>query len=134
MGMIVADLMAVTDAFSMITDLPRMYFIAAVGFSVWYILIFHDYRKITQAIVLLALPLFIYVAAALLARADWGQVITHSIFPRIASGPSYPTAVIAILPPSGDQAGAYSKSTLLVMSVWLLPFAFMTTMSNDPLR
>ena len=97
MGMIVADLMAVTDAFSVITDLPRMYFIAAVGFSVWYILIFRDYRRTTQAIVPFALPLFIYVAAAVMARVDWGQVITHSLFPRIASGPGYPTAVVAIL-------------------------------------
>jgi len=93
----VADLMAVTDAFSLITDLPRMYFIAAVGFSVWYILIFRDYRKITQAIVLFTLPLFLFVAAAIFARTDWQQVIGHSIFPRIAIGPGYPTAVIAIL-------------------------------------
>src|SRR5947209_15753349 len=97
LGMIVADLMAVTDALSMITDLPRMYFIAAVGFSVWYILIFRDYRKITQAIVLFTLPLFLFVAAAIFARTDWQQVIGHSIFPRIAIGPGYPTAVIAIL-------------------------------------
>jgi Mn2+/Fe2+ NRAMP family transporter len=97
MAMIVADLMAVTDAFSILTFLPRMYFITAVVFSVWYILIFRDYRKITQAMVLLSLPLFIYVAAAVLCHANWSQVISHSLFPRIASGPRYPTAVIAIL-------------------------------------
>ena len=97
LGMIVADLMAVTDAFSLITDLPRMYFIAAVGFTVWYILIFRDYRKITQAIVLFTLPLFLFVAAAVFAHADWQQVIGHSLFPRIAIGSGYPTAVIAIL-------------------------------------
>jgi len=42
MTMIVADLMAVSDAFSIIMEMPRMYFIAAVAFSVWYILIFRD--------------------------------------------------------------------------------------------
>ena len=75
MAMIVADLMAVTDAFSIILQLPRMFFIAAVAFSVWYILIFRDFRKITHALVLLCLPLFTYVAAAVLARPDWRQVI-----------------------------------------------------------
>jgi Mn2+/Fe2+ NRAMP family transporter len=96
MAMIVADLMAVTDAFSIVTEMPRMYFIAATAFSVWYILIFRDYRKITNTLVLLSLPLFLYVAAALLAHPDWKQVITHSLFPRIPRDPGYPAAVIAI--------------------------------------
>jgi Mn2+/Fe2+ NRAMP family transporter len=96
MAMIVADLMAVTDAFSIIMQLPRMFFIAAVAFSVWYVLIFRDYRKITQALVLLSLPLFLYVAAAILARPDWGRVISHSVFPRIPHGIQYPETVVAI--------------------------------------
>jgi Mn2+/Fe2+ NRAMP family transporter len=96
MAMIVADLMAVSEGFSIIMQLPRMFFIASVAFSVWYILIFRDFRKITHTLVLLSLPLFIYVAAAILAHPDWGQVISHSIFPQIPRGPGYPAAVVAI--------------------------------------
>src|SRR5215813_11907507 len=96
MAMIVADLMAVTDGFSIIMAMPRMYFIAAVAFSVWYILIFRDYRRITQTLVLLSLPLFIYVAATVMAHPDWKQVISYSLFPRIPHDPGYPTAVIGI--------------------------------------
>lgn len=96
MAMIVADLMAVTDAFSIIMVLPRSYFVAAIAFSVWYVLIFRDYRKITQALALLSLPLFIYVAAAILAHPDWRQVIFHSLFPRIPHDTGYPVTVIAV--------------------------------------
>lgn len=96
MAMIIADLMAVTDAFSLIMALPRMYFIAAVAFSVWYILIFRDYRKIIQTLVLLSLPLFIYVAAAVLSHPNWGQIVSHSIFPNIPRDAGYPAAVIGI--------------------------------------
>lgn len=96
MAMIVADLMAVTDAFSIIMELPRMYFVAAVSFSVWYVLIFRDYRRITHMLALLSLPLFIYVAAALLTHPDWKQVIGRSVFPQIPSSAGYPGAVIAI--------------------------------------
>jgi Mn2+/Fe2+ NRAMP family transporter len=96
MCMIVADLMAVTDAFSIIMDMPRMFFIAAVAFSVWYVLIFRDYRKITNVLVLLSLPLFIYVVAAIFAHPDWKQVISHSLFPRIPRDPGYPVTVIGI--------------------------------------
>ncbi len=96
MAMIVADLMAVTDSFSILLQLPRMFFIAAVTFSLWYVLIFRDYRKITNALALLSLPLFIYVAAAVLAQPDWRQVISQSVFPRIPHSPGYPAAIIAV--------------------------------------
>ncbi len=96
MAMIVADLMAVTDAFSIIMELPRSSFIAAIAFSVWYVLIFRDYRKITHALALLSLPLFIYVVAAIVAHPDWRQVISYSLFPRIPHDTGYPVAVIAI--------------------------------------
>ena len=96
MAMIVADLLAVTDAFSIVLQLPRMFFIAAVAFSVWYILIFRDFRKITHSLVLFSLPLFVYLAAAVFAHPDWGQVISHSIFPTIPRTSGYPTAVVAI--------------------------------------
>jgi Mn2+/Fe2+ NRAMP family transporter len=96
-AMIVADLMAVTDALSIILQLPRMFFVAVVAFSVWYILIFRDFRKITHALVVFSLPLFTYVAAAVLARPDWRQVIGHSLFPTIPHVAGYPAAVVAIL-------------------------------------
>lgn len=96
MAMIVADMMAVTEAFSIVAGLPRMFFIAAVAFSVWYVLIFRDYRRITHALALLSLPLFFYVAAAVLAHPDWQQVISNSILPRIPRDTGYPATVIAI--------------------------------------
>jgi Mn2+/Fe2+ NRAMP family transporter len=96
MVMIVADLMAVTDAFSIITQLPRMFFIAAIGFVVWWILIFQDYRKITNALVLLSLPLFLYIVAAIVAHPNWPHVIMSSVFPRIARGAYYPETLLAI--------------------------------------
>lgn len=96
MAMIVADLMAVTDSLSILLQLPRMFFIAGMAFSLWYVLIFRDYLKITHALALLSLPLFIYVAAAVLAHPDWRQVISHALFPRIPRAAGYPSAVIAV--------------------------------------
>lgn len=97
MALIVADFMAVTEGFSMILELPRMFFVAAAAFSVWYILIFRDYRRITRIAALLALPLLIYFAAVLLARPSWPQVLYHSVVPGIPPVAGYPIAFIAIL-------------------------------------
>jgi len=96
MAMIVADLMAVTDAFSIIMDLPRSYFIAAIAFSVWYVLIF---SRLSQDYPHAGYP---FSAALYLCcrrsirRPDWRQVISHSLFPRIPHDIGYPVTVIAV--------------------------------------
>src|SRR5690242_16498020 len=39
LAMIVGDIVAVSDGFSLITMSPRIFFLAIVGFTVWYVLI-----------------------------------------------------------------------------------------------
>jgi Mn2+/Fe2+ NRAMP family transporter len=65
--MIVADLMAVSDAFSIVLNQPARFFPAVVAFVVWYILTLAGYRRVNPTLSLLALFLFSYVAAGLLA-------------------------------------------------------------------
>ncbi len=48
MAMIIADLMAVSEGMSIILLQKRSFFVAAVAFTVWYFLIFRDYRKLTR--------------------------------------------------------------------------------------
>lgn len=97
MAMIVADLMAVSAAFAIILSVPRMYFVAVVAFSVWYILIFRDYRRITRVLTFLALPLLVYVAAALVAAPSAGAVLTGTFVPRVMHTPTYVAAIVALM-------------------------------------
>src|SRR4051812_32660729 len=60
--MIVADIMAVSDAFSIVLMQPRSFFPAIVAFIVWYILTLVGYQRVNQTLSLLALVLFAYVA------------------------------------------------------------------------
>src|SRR5215471_18762011 len=41
-AMIVGDIVAVSDGFSLITAFPRVYFLALVSFTIWYVLILGD--------------------------------------------------------------------------------------------
>src|ERR1051325_12122822 len=43
LAMIVGDIVAVSDGFSLITMAPRSFFLAIVGFTVWYVLIIGNY-------------------------------------------------------------------------------------------
>lgn len=97
LALVVADLMAVTESFSIILQLPRMFFVAAAAFVVWYVLIFRNYQRITRLVAVLALPLLIYLASMLLAHANWPGVVYHSLVPDIPFSSGYPTVFIAIL-------------------------------------
>jgi Mn2+/Fe2+ NRAMP family transporter len=96
MAMIVADLMAVADSLSIVLGQPRIFFVAAVAFSIWYILIFRDYRKITKILLWFSLPLFIYVAAAILAAPDPHLILIYSLLPKVNATSEYAAAIVAL--------------------------------------
>lgn len=96
LAMIVADLMAVSDALAVILGQKRYFFIALVAFSVWYILIFHDYRRFTRTLLWLSLPLFVYVIAAFMAAPSLGWVAYNTVVPRVAHDPGYVAALLAL--------------------------------------
>ncbi len=96
MVVIIADLMAVTDAFSIILRQPRVYFVAGVAFSVWYILIFHDYRKITRALVIISLPLYLYVAAAVVTMPPLRTLLWEMFVPHMRPSVDYVESIVAL--------------------------------------
>lgn len=96
MAMIIADLMAVSDALSIILRQGRVFFVAAAAFTIWYILIFRDYRKITRALLWLSLPVFVYVAAAFVAAPSARDVVVSTFAPRVAHTGDYVAAVVGL--------------------------------------
>ena len=52
--------------------------VAVVAFTVWYVLIFRDYRRITRALVLFSRPLYIYVISAVITAPTlrWARIVS----------------------------------------------------------
>lgn len=96
LAMIIADLMAVSDAFSIILGLQRYFFVAVGAFTVWYILIFHDYRRITRMLLWLSLPLSVYIVSAVIAAPSAQTVLLNTIIPRVANNPPYVATLIGL--------------------------------------
>jgi len=96
MAQIIADLMAVSDALSIITTQHRAFFVGVTAFSICYILIFRDYRKITKALLWLSLPLFIYVAAAVYSAPSPHSLMLKTFMPRMGKDPAYIEAVVGL--------------------------------------
>jgi Mn2+/Fe2+ NRAMP family transporter len=96
MAMIIADLMAVSDALSIILGHRRIYFVATVAFSVWYILIFRNYRKVTDVLLYLSLPLCVYVVAAIVSAQNPTEILYRAFVPRVTATSSYAAAVLGM--------------------------------------
>jgi Mn2+/Fe2+ NRAMP family transporter len=96
MAMIIADLMAVSDGMSIILLQKRSFFVAAVAFTVWYFLIFRDYRKLTRILLWLSVPLFLYVLAAIFSHPNPWRLLVGTFVPHVSRGPEYVTAMIGL--------------------------------------
>jgi Mn2+/Fe2+ NRAMP family transporter len=96
MLMIIADLMAVSDALSILLQQSARFFPAAVAFTIWYVLTKVGYEKVSRTLSLLALFLFSYVAAAFMASRSIVGTFEAIVIPELSAGTGYVMALIAV--------------------------------------
>ena len=94
--MIVGDIVAVSDAFSLITVFPRVYFLALIGFIVWYVLILGNYQKTTKILGTLTLILVAYVVAAFHVTDSFSRLAQGIFLPKIQMNTGYMMGVVAV--------------------------------------
>jgi len=95
-AMIVGDIVAVSDGFSLITAFPRVYFLALVSFTIWYVLILGSYHKTTKALGTLTLILIAYVVAAYHLTDSFTGLARGIFIPRIQGNTAYMMGVVAV--------------------------------------
>jgi Mn2+/Fe2+ NRAMP family transporter len=94
--MIIADIMAVSDALSILLQQSARYFPAAVAFTVWYVLTKVGYERVSRTLSLLALFLFSYVVAAFMASRSATGTVEAILIPKLTAGTGYVMALIAV--------------------------------------
>ncbi len=95
-AMIVGDLVAVSDGMSLLTALPRSYFLALVGFTIWYVLIVGNYQKTTKVLGMLTLILIAYVVAAYHVTESFTALARGVLLPRMQASTAYMMGVVAV--------------------------------------
>src|SRR5262245_40992427 len=95
-AMIVGDLVAVSDGVSLLTVFPRSYFLAIVGFTIWYVLIIGSYEKTTKALGTLTLILIAYVVAAYHVTDSFTGLARGVFVPQIQGTTAYMMGVVAV--------------------------------------
>jgi Mn2+/Fe2+ NRAMP family transporter len=96
LAMIIGDIVAVSDSFSLITMFPRTYFLAFVGFIIWYVLIIGNYQKTTKMIGSLTLILIAYAVAAFHVTPSFGALAKGIFLPRLQLNTPYMMGVVAV--------------------------------------
>ncbi|HET7873415.1 MAG TPA: divalent metal cation transporter [Terriglobales bacterium] len=96
LAMIIGDIVAVADSCSLITALPRAYFLAAIAFVVWYLLIIGNYQKTTRALGTMSLILVAYVVAAYEVSGSLLTAARDIVVPSIQMSQAYTMGVVAV--------------------------------------
>jgi Mn2+/Fe2+ NRAMP family transporter len=95
-AMIIGDLVAVSDALSIVTGQWRAFFLVPLAFVVWYMLIVGDTRKSMERLGLLSLFLIAYVVAACYTVHSPAVLVSGILLPHLEASSAYAMAVIAI--------------------------------------
>ena len=96
LAMVIGDIYAVSDAFSLILLQRRAMFIAVVGFIIWYFLIVSDYKKVTRTLGTLTLVLLAYILAAHRATTSYVHLAQGVLLPHMQMTGAYFMAAIAL--------------------------------------
>jgi NRAMP (natural resistance-associated macrophage protein)-like metal ion transporter len=94
---IAADLGGMAAAMELMTGLPVRLWLPVFALTIILSLIFSSYRQLVRIFKWLTLVLFAYVAAAFLARPQWGAVWRATLVPHLEWNAKYIATFIAIL-------------------------------------
>jgi Mn2+/Fe2+ NRAMP family transporter len=95
-AMIIGDLVAVSDALSIVTNQWRAFFLVPLAFLVWYMLIVGNARKSMERLGLLSLFLIAYVIAACSTVRSPTALASGILLPHLEATAAYSMAVIAV--------------------------------------
>lgn len=94
--MVIGDIVAVSDGFSLIAAVPRVYFIAAIAFLVWYVLIIGNYHQTIKLLGTITLILVAYVVAAFHLTDSFPRLAQGIFVPRMQMNTEYMMGVVAV--------------------------------------
>jgi Mn2+/Fe2+ NRAMP family transporter len=92
-----ADVQAGAQALTLLSGVPYAYFVVPLaGVAAW-LLATKSYLKIERILAWFTLIFLCYVASAILARPNWGEVLQSIIWPRFALTPAFLAGGVALL-------------------------------------
>ena len=91
------DIGAIAAAVSLFVPIRAIVFVVPISVGIVALQVFGTYRSIARVFRWLAMALLAYIAAALLSRPDWGDVLRGTFVPTIQLTPQYIGILVALL-------------------------------------
>ena len=91
------DIAAIAAAINLLVPIGITWLIVPIGAGIVALQVWGNYRLIANVFKWLALSLFAYIAAALLAHPHWGAVLKSTFVPALQWNKDYLTTLVAIL-------------------------------------
>jgi Mn2+/Fe2+ NRAMP family transporter len=92
-----ADLQAGAQALALLCGLPYYLFVVPIVAAAYWVLATKSYLRIERVLASLTLIFLCYVASAILARPDWGDVLRSIVLPHFSLAPAYAVGALALL-------------------------------------
>ena len=91
------DIGAVASAINLLVPIPALILVVPIAIAIVALQIWGSYALIVKIFKWLTLTLFAYIAAAFLAKPNWGEVLKATFIPTIRFDNQYLTTLLAIL-------------------------------------
>ena len=91
------DIGAIAAAVHLFVPVRAILFVVPISVGIVALQVFGSYRLIARVFRWLAMALLAYIAAALLSRPDWGEVLRGTFVPKIELTPQYIGILVALL-------------------------------------
>ena len=95
-GIIVAEFVGIGQA-SELLGIPRIITVPITGIIIWWLVVKGTPKRVEQAFLLMSLVFITYIASAVLAKPDWGQVGKEFVTPTFSLDTGYLFMVIALI-------------------------------------
>ena len=92
-----ADIGGIAAGINLLVPVPQKLLIVAIAVAIVAVQVWGHYRQIVTIFKWLTLSLFAYVAAAFIAKPDWGAVLRATFVPELRFDHEYLTTLLAIL-------------------------------------
>lgn len=91
------DILAIAAGVNLLIPLPVAALVGPIGLLVLVVQVWGSYRLLVKIFKWLTLSLLAFIAAAILARPDWAEVLHSTFRPTLSSDPAFLAMLVAIL-------------------------------------
>jgi Mn2+/Fe2+ NRAMP family transporter len=96
-ALIAADLVAIGSGLELISGVRWVWFIAPVAAGLWYITVYHSFDAMKKIFLIMSLAFVTYIVTAVMARPDWGVVLSSTVVPHLDLSFASISSAVALL-------------------------------------